>query len=322
MIHLHSRIQEKIVEDLGTDLLMALTNPNIIEIMLNSDGNVWVDTFDGMQFYCTYDNQKARNLINTIATLEQKEINPDNPRISTELRIQIQNEFKKFRFQGGIPPIVENPMFTIRKPASRVINLDEILEQEFINKDQYDYINEAIKNRKSFLIAGETGSGKTTFCNGLIDQMGKYFPDKRVIIIEDTLELRCSVKNKERLRTSPNVTMNQLLQDCLRLRPDTIIVGEVRGKEAHTLIKAWNTGHQGGICTIHANTAESVLERLEELIKEDNTIPSKQGIVEAINIIIYLEKTNLTKVKRRVKEIIELEKYDKGKNCYVYKRFC
>ena len=144
--------------------------------------------------------------------------------------------------------------------------------------------------KKNILVVGSTGSGKTTFVNACLDALASLTPDDRVISIEDTTELQCRVKNYLDLRAVGRVTMLECLRACMRLKPTRIVVGEVRGPEAHTLLKAWNTGHPGGLATIHANDAMSGLIRLESLVAEATSAPQQTLIAEAVDLVIFIDE--------------------------------
>jgi len=184
------------------------------------------------------------------------------------------------RFEGLLPPIVNKPTFTIRKKASQIFTLEEYHQQKILSKEQYLQIKKAIYNpedleqsKKNILIIGGIGSGKITLANVIIDGIVQQTPDDRIVIIEDTVEIQCAAKNSVILRTSNKVNMLTLLRATMRLRPDRILVGEVRGAEALDLIKSWNTGHSEGVATIHTNSARAGLTRLEFLISEATQAP-------------------------------------------------
>ncbi|MBF0532614.1 MAG: P-type conjugative transfer ATPase TrbB [Candidatus Omnitrophica bacterium] len=312
LIERHQRVQDKLQSDLGPEIMAALADPDIVEIMLNEDGALWVDTYEGLRHYRDYSADRGRNLINTVASISGEDINAESPNIAAEIKLFANGEVKKYRFQGLIPPIVSNPVFCIRKPASRVIPLSEYVRQGVLTEEQSQCLRAAIAAKCSILVIGGTGSGKTTFCNALLNEMSAIAPQERVILIEDTLELQCAVPNKIYLRTSDTRSMDDLLRYCMRLRPDRIIVGEVRGKEAHTLIKAWNTGHPGGMATIHANRAAKGLLRLEQLIQEANVQPIPEAIVEAVNLLVAIEKSPNTQAGRQIKEILTVQGWTSG----------
>jgi type IV secretion system protein VirB11 len=157
------------------------------------------------------------------------------------------------------------------------------------------------------LVAGGTGTGKTTLTNAILDYLAQSWPHERPIVIEDTAEIQCKAENVVILRAVDGVDMLRLLKASMRLRPTRIIVGEVRGPEALALIKAWNTGHPGGVATVHANDARAALVRLESLIAEATFAPMQKVIAEAVNVIVSIAKTS---AGRRVQEVLRVEGFD------------
>lgn len=310
------RLIEKLSRELGSLCLEALFDDTVIEIMLNSDGRLWVERF-GKPIACigAIPESKAKALLGTIASYLNTTITANNPILECELPIDGS------RFEGLLPPIVRRPSFTIRKKALKVFSLEEYVHNGVLTKQQYQQIKKSIYNpedfhapKKNILIVGSTGSGKTTLANALIDTMVKQTPEDRLVIIEDTAEIQCLAKNHVLLRTSSNVNMLSLLRATMRLRPDRILVGEVRGAEALDLLKAWNTGHSGGIATVHANSAAAGLIRLEQLIAEATSTPMQTLIAEAIDLVIFITKTPQG---RMVKEIIEVKGFDSIKGVYI-----
>lgn len=314
------QITEKLKHIMGERILNALDDPGVIEVMLNADGRLWVDTFDGMIEIGTFDHNAARTLICTVASMTETLVQRENPDLSGEIPFPLNGDVSLLRFQGMIPPIARKPIFTIRKPASRVFTLEEYLEQGIINETQRDYIQSVVMDHKNILVVGGTGSGKTTFLNALLKEISEQCPNERIGIIEDTYELQCSASNKFELHTSETRDMNSLLRDCMRLRPDRIIVGEVRGREANSLLKSWNTGHPGGLGTVHANDALSGLRRMEQLIQEANLTPIPEIIADTVNVVIFITKTKENKAGRIVKEILEVCGYDKAGRGYITTR--
>ncbi len=311
MLREHSRTQNKLKQDLGELVLSALSDDGIYEVLLNPDGVLWVDGYQGKREYGVMSASAAKNLINTVASVSDETVTARSPSFAGELWVDINEEFKLFRFQAFIPPVVAYPAFAIRKRAGQVIPLEDYVKDEIITIQQEKVIKESVEQRKSILVIGGTQSGKTTFCNSILDCIAKTHPQDRVIIIEDTQELKCNVKDSVTMRSSPSKTMNDLIFDSMRMRPDRIIIGEVRGKEAHSLIKAWNTGHPGGVSTIHANSAQSGLLRLEQLIAEAGVAPVPEAIAEAVNLLVFIQKTNKGKKGRQVTSILRLKGYDK-----------
>ena len=311
MLREHSRTQDKLKQDLGQLVLSALSDEEIYEILLNPDGTLWVDGYKGKHEYGLMTAAAAKNLINTVASVSDEIITHKNPSFGGELWVEINDEFKLFRFQAFIPPVVSYPAFAIRKRAGSVIPLEDYVKDEIITAQQEKIIKESVEKRMSILVVGGTQSGKTTFCNAILDCIARTHPDDRVIIIEDTQELKCNVKDSVTMRSTPIKTMNDLIFDSMRIRPDRIIIGEVRGKEAYSLIKAWNTGHPGGVSTIHANSAQSGLLRLEQLILEAGVACVPEAIAEAVNLLVFIQKSNKNKKGRLVTSILKLNGYDK-----------
>jgi type IV secretion system protein VirB11 len=163
------------------------------------------------------------------------------------------------------------------------------------------------------LVVGGTGTGKTTLLNAIILVISEVSPEHRVVIIEDTVELQCSSKNVVQLRTSDTVTMQGLLRVTMRLRPDRILVGEVRGAEALALLKAWNTGHPGGLATVHANDASAGLLRIKQLIEEglQGGKADPEVIAEAVGFVVVIKKTSGAP-GRRISEMVRVLGYKNG----------
>jgi type IV secretion system protein VirB11 len=244
--------------------------------------------------------------LGTIAAMLDTRINAVFPILEGELPLDGS------RVEGTVPPVSAGPALTIRKHSSAVFPLSRYVEEGRLTEEWDAYLREAVEGRKNILIAGGTGSGKTTFANALLDVMNELSPTDRLIVLEDTPELRYSLENVYSLRTDEKsgVTMQRLVKTSLRLRPDRIIVGEVRGKEALDLLKSWNTGHPGGISTLHANSATSALIRLEQLISEASVSPMKELIGEAVDIVIFLKRR--ARKGPVVTEILEVKGVDAG----------
>lgn len=235
------RTTSKLTRDAGEIVVEALQNKDVIEILLNPDGNLWVDSLSkGMYSVGKLSTPNAMSFIATVASTLETIVTRDNPIIEGELEIDGS------RFEGLTPPVVERPVFAIRKKAPQVFSLEDYVKQGTLSEEHRRAIESAVSLRRNILISGGTGSGKTTLTNAILLAITKSCPDHRIVIIEDTIELQSRAKNSVALRTSPTVTMQDLLRATMRLRPDRIVVGEVRGGEALTLVKAWNTGHPGG----------------------------------------------------------------------------
>jgi type IV secretion system protein VirB11 len=213
-----------------------------------------------------------------------------------------------------LPPVVSRASFAIRKKALLVYTLDDYVAQGILSPSWADYLKTAVRNKKNILIVGGTDSGKTTFANAVLAEIARY--NDTILIIEDTYELQCSGNDVVEFRASNNGSgdMRSLLKSALRFDPDRIIVGEVRGPEALTLLDSWNTGHPGGLSTIHADSAQKALRRLEQLILQGTRHVSRQMIADAVDVIVYIESDG---IKRKIKDIVEVEGF---KDDYIFKK--
>ena len=280
------RHNESLNHALGPIIADALARPDVVEIMANPDGGLWVDIIgQGRQRMGSIDSSSAETVIRLLAAHAGENANPESPAIAGVLPATGE------RFQGLLPPLVARPTFTIRKRPTRIFTLNDYVASGVLTADGAKSIRHAIVHRQNILVAGGTGSGKTTLVNAILHE--PEFQMQRVVLIEDTRELQCSAPDRVELltkNTEPKVTMNDLLRMTLRLRPDRIVIGEVRGGEALAMLKAWNTGHPGGVATIHANSAQDALHRLEDLIGEVSQIIPHRSIASAINLVVFIER--------------------------------
>jgi P-type conjugative transfer ATPase TrbB len=298
------RLREKLRRELGELVLRALEDSQVVEILLNPDGILWADSHrKGMTEIGRMSSVQAENLICTVAAMLRTEATRENPLVEGELPLDGS------RFEGVLPPLVTAPAFSIRKRAPLVYTLSDYVVSGIMSDAHLAALEQVIGSRGNILVAGATGSGKTTFANALLQHIATTDPDTRIVLIEDTRELQCPVPNRVELRTSENVDMIRLLRASMRMRPDRIVVGEVRGPEALALLKAWNTGHPGGVATIHANGAEAALIRLEQLIQEANVLPNPAVIAEAVNVIVSIQRT---RTGRKVTEVLAVKGYADG----------
>jgi type IV secretion system protein VirB11 len=291
---------------MGPTIAAALADPAVIEIMVNPDGALRLDrlgegrTDTGMH----YDPAQVERIIRLVASHARTEVNASSPIVSAEL--PPHGEGAGERFEGVLPPVSQAPCFSIRKPAARIYTLLDYVNDGIMSAEAARLLSLAVVERKNILVAGGTSSGKTTLANALLAEMAHL--DERVILIEDTRELQCAAPDVVALRTrAGSVTMADLVRSTLRLRPDRIIIGEVRGKEALDMLKAWNTGHPGGIATVHANSALSSLYRLEQLVQETVVTVPRRLIAEAIDLIVFIAGRGLG---RRVETIARVAGVD------------
>lgn len=298
------RLIRKLQDALGDHLCVALDDPTVVEIMLNPDGKLFIERLGhGISAAGEMSNAAAEIVIGSVAHVLASEVDDERPIVSGELPIG------GHRFEGLLPPIVSGPSFTIRRRASRLISLGDYVSKKIMTIDHASVIRNAIKSRLNIVVSGGTGSGKTTLANAIIAEIVEHWPDDRLVILEDTAEIQCAASNSVALHTSDGVDMARLLKSTMRLRPDRIIVGEVRDGAALTLLKAWNTGHPGGLCTIHSNTAKSALQRLEQLTAEVSQQPMQAVIGDAVDLIISIERTPKG---RRVSEILHVSRFVGG----------
>ncbi len=300
------RLIEKIKRELGREFLEALQDPNVTELQLNPDKKVFVvERGQVPREIGTMDAYSSHALIGSVAHALCTVVTPENPIVEGEFPLDGS------RFEGLIPPVVANPIFTIRKKAISIFTLDDYVAKGSMTSTQRSAIHKAIIDRKNILVVGGTNSGKTTLVNAIINAISNLCPDDRLVIIEDTAELQCSAKNAVLLRSTEKVSAGRLLKATLRLTPDRIVFGEVRGGEALELLKSWNTGHPGGCCTIHANSAYEGLSRLQEAIAEVTEADMRNLISSAVNVTIFIEKNE--DQKRVLKEILEITGHRDGK---------
>ncbi|WP_420340698.1 P-type conjugative transfer ATPase TrbB [Roseibium sp.] len=292
-------------DSLGKAIMSALSEHDVVEIMLNPDGQLFIERVGiGMKPSGEITPHDAQIIMGKVAHALGTEITSDKPIISGELPIG------GHRFEGLLPPIVGKPSFTIRKKASLLIPLSKYVEDGVITEAQATVIRDAVASRKNILVSGGTGTGKTTLTNAIIAEMVSVAPNHRLVILEDTAEIQCTARNAVILHTSDTVDMQRLLKSTMRLRPDRIIVGEVRDGAALTLLKAWNTGHPGGIATVHSDTAFTVLTRLEQLVAEVSQQPMPHVIADAVDLIVSIERSAAH--GRIVRDIISVSGYRDG----------
>ncbi|CAN5380359.1 P-type conjugative transfer ATPase TrbB [soil metagenome] len=278
-----SRSHRMLRTALGPLLLARLEDPGVAEVMLNPDGSVWIDRFDvGLRpADLSLSPADGERIIRLVAHHVGVEVHAGRPRFAAELPGGGE------RFEGLLPPLVSGPTFSLRKPASVVFPLGAYVEQGVMRAQEASVLADAVAQRRNILVVGPTSSGKTTLVNALLAEVAAL--DERVVLIEDVRELQCPARNLVALRTKEGVaSLADLVRSSLRLRPDRIIIGEVRGAEALDLIKAWGTGHPGGVATLHAGSALGALLRLEQLIQEAVVTVPRALIAETIDLVAVI----------------------------------
>jgi P-type conjugative transfer ATPase TrbB len=283
---------------LGPAIAAFLEDPAIVEVMLNPDGRLWIDRLstglaDTGERLSAADGER---IVRLVAHHVGAEVHAGAPGVSAELPETGE------RFEGLLPPVVAAPAFAIRKPAVAVFTLDDYAAAGIMAPAQAVLLRRAVAERRNILVAGGTSTGKTTLTNALLAEVAKTAD--RVVLIEDTRELQCQAPNLVALRTKDGVvSLSDLVRSSLRLRPDRIPIGEVRGAEALDLLKAWGTGHPGGIGTIHAGTGIGALRRLEQLIQEAVITVPRALIAETINVVAVLTGRGS---ERRLSELVQV----------------
>ena len=292
---------------MGPEIAAALADPLVVEVMVNPDGALRLDRLGegrsdtGVRLEAA----QVERIVRLVASHARSEIHGGAPIVSAELPPHGEGLAGE-RFEGVLPPVAPAPCFAIRKPASRVHRLADYVAEGIMSAAVAGTLAEAVVDRRNVLVAGGTSSGKTTLANALLAEMAAL--DERVILIEDTRELQCAAPDVVALRTRPGVAaMADLVRSTLRLRPDRIVVGEVRGGEALDMLKAWNTGHPGGIATVHANSAPAALHRLEQLVQEAAVVVPRRLIAEAIDLVVFIAGRG---VGRRIGALAAVEGLD------------
>lgn len=325
----HGRLDAKLRRELGDIVLSLLADSLTEDIVLNPDSSLWSKRMGtGFERVGEMSPTQAASALNTIAAWKGTVMNHERPILETELPLDGS------RFEGLTSPVVRRPIFAIRLRPKRIFSLDEYesagiltYKGDPLNRTRKresfadsvrglshaDVIRAAVATRRNILTVGATGSGKTTFVNAVLDVMAQVAPHDRVVSIEDTTELQCSVPNYVDLRAVGSVTMLDCLRACMRLKPTRIVVGEVRGAEAHTMLKAWNTGHPGGAATVHANDALSGLIRLESLVAEATSAPQQTLIAEAVDLVVFVDQEPDLIAGRKVREVAVVIGYQNGR---------
>ncbi|MBN9408201.1 P-type conjugative transfer ATPase TrbB [Variovorax sp.] len=288
---------------MGPVIATALDDPDVVEVMLNPDGSLWIDRLSGgrMSMDVAMSVADGERIIRLVAAHVGAEVHKDKPLLTAELPETGE------RFEAVLPPAsTGGPTFALRKRAIGVIGLDRYVQDAILTEAQATFLRQAIRERRNILIAGGTSTGKTTLANALLAEIA--LTGDRVLVLEDTVELQCAAHDHVSLRTLPGlVTLRDLVRTTMRFRPDRIVVGELRGGEALDMVKAWGTGHPGGITTIHADSPQIALLRIEQLILEVARTPPRALIAEAVNVVVFIAGRGR---KRRVEAIARVVGFD------------
>lgn len=310
---------------LGPFVCELMHRNDINELYVNDDGYVWYESWkEGkVKSKAFLSPGRIRSIIEFIAGRQGKIVNEDIPSLSAEI------SGYGSRFQGELPPIVRHPQFNIRKKALQIFTLEDYVRQGVLSSYHLAYLHKAIAQRKNILIVGGTGTGKTTFLNALLDSIAKISPFHRIISIEDLPELQCSAEDYSPMFTKQEIgkdgikyDMTKLVEDCMRRSPDRIILGEVRNGAAYSMLKAWNTGHPGGCCTVHANSSVQGLTRIKSLAEENEDAAGgiNNLIGEAIDVVVCINHTDLGNGKRGriINDMIAVDSFDEFQHKFIY----
>ena len=306
------RLLEGLRHACGPLFMSALEDPEVIEIMLNPDGSLWIEKYGR-----DHDRigkipiAQSRLILSQVASGLNLTVNERSPIVEGEFPLDGS------RFEGTFPPIVgPGPSFSLRKKASRVFTLAEYAAAGSLTRAAVSLIEDAVCRRLNIVVVGGTSSGKTTFVNAVIDAIDRLTPTHRLLILEDTAELQSKSPNAVFFRTSvlANVDMRTLAKVSMRYAPKRILVGEVRDAAALEMLKLWNTGHPGGVSTFHADSAEEALPRLEELVEEAGLGPKQKLIGRAVDLAVYMEKTPDN--QRRISSIVRVNKFNHKEDFY------
>lgn len=302
-MQLDNRIALAIRQTIGSEMVNLLEDDSVIEIMRNANGSLCIERLgcDIEESSINLSDRAAESFIKLLASSANEVCNEKNPSIALKI------PYWRARFQGLLPPVVESPSFSIRKHNRQVFKLEDYLAKGELSQRHYDCLIQAVRERHNIIISGGTGSGKTTLANAIL---GKMIDTKdRIITVEDTPELYIKSKNSQQIFTKDHVGYDsrKALKDILRLRPDRIVLGELRDGACLDLIKAWNTGHSGGLTTVHANSCELALRRIESLIAEVSITIPRELIAQTVHVVIQVQRQG---AKRNVSEIKRLSGLD------------
>ncbi|MGC9216491.1 P-type conjugative transfer ATPase TrbB [Acidithiobacillus sp.] len=303
----HNRLIEQMRRILGSEICAVFDDPTAVEILLNDDGKVLVERHgSGITHLTNLPVSKTLNFLSLMADFRGTTVSRERPIVEGAM----PDEFLRARFAGAIPPLMPQPTFAIRLPARKIYTLEDYRDSGIMTVGQYDKIIDAVKSRKNILVSGGTGSGKTTALNAIADYIARISGlDQRIVILEDTREIVCTAPNTVNMLTDPDtdIDMTRLLKLTLRYRPDRILVGEVRDGAALALLKAWGTGHPGGLATLHANNPQSALVRLDQLCQEAG-VPSQLPLIQTtVGVVIQIARDPAAKAGRRITDILFLE---------------
>lgn len=292
------RQKELLSRRLGPCITGLLEESDVTNIMANPDGTLWVQRQGKGKVRIDMDLTKTTReaIIVTVASLLGGTADAEHTIVEGEL------PFSNNRFEGILPPTSPEPLFTIRKHLVEDLRLEDYVHAHIISTMQADFLRTAVRRGDAIIISGEVDSGKTTMASTLLAELvsGARDGGLRLALLEDVHELHSPVPGTIRLRSGNGLTLRDLVKATLRLNPTRIIIGEVRGGEALDLLKAWNTGHRGGISTLHANAVADVYDRLALMVAETGLTLPRGVFARAVNLLVHISQNDGT---RKVTEI-------------------
>ena len=296
------QFRDSLCRALGTVVLEAFANPDVTEVYVNPSGHIYLDTrsVGRVAAGTRLTSEQILRFLNLVGSRVPMVLNTARPQIQAELPAE---GFLGARLQGFIPPLVSAPSFNLRKPPTTVYSLADYETAGILSPRHREAVTEAVRTRRNILVAGGTASGKTTLVNAVLLEITTTFPRDRIVVLEDTVELRCAAPDHLALRTTDGVRLRDLVKASLRTSPDRIVVGEVRDDAALDLLDAWETGHPGGCATLHANDSLAALYRLDRLAQRANAGPQAHLVGDAINLVVMIAGGSQ---RRRVTEVTEV----------------
>ncbi len=290
----------------GPAVMAAMADPDVTEIYVNPGGRLFLDSrARGRRDSGTaLTASQVQRFLNIVASGLGTVINAARPQLQAELPAAT---FLGARLQGFVPPLVAAPSFNLRKPPAVVYSLDHYVTAGVLARRHHAAIVDAVAARRNVLVAGGTGSGKTTLCNAILLEITRQAPRARIVILEDTVELRCSAADCLALRTTEALKLKDLVKAALRTSPDRIVVGEVRDEAALDLCDAWQTGHPGGCATLHADDPLAALDRLDRLAQRNRVGPQPHLVGAAVQMVVMIAGGSQG---RRVTEVAAVGGYD------------
>jgi type IV secretion system protein TrbB len=302
--------RDSLARALGPEVLAALAEPDVTEVYVNPSGCLYLDTRSRGRVATAsmLPTDRVTRFLNQVASRIPAVLNASRPQLQAEL--PVEEPFRNARLQGFVPPLVAAPAFNLRKPPSVIYTLDEYVEAGTLAAGWRRVLGQAVLYRRNVLVAGGTASGKTTLVNALLHEITGACPRDRIVVLEDTVELQCSAPDCLALRTSESVRLRDLVKASLRTSPDRIVVGEVRDEAALDLLDAWETGHPGGVATLHANDPLSALHRLDRLAQRANVGPQGHLVGDAIHLVVMIAGGS---AGRKVTEIARVDGFDGGR---------